>query len=466
MPKPTPTSPPVPLVDDPDPDAPRRLGVGAETPVPIAFVRQIEGLMWRLDGLRPAQGSDSAEVFEALESTVEVLRVAVEQFRLSEESPPESRAEGEARAEGRLFQDLVEEVDAILWRADAATGRYTFVSRRAEELLGYPAGSWLEGPGSWLARVHPEDRDWAGAHRRKQLREGVAFEAEYRVVAADGRTLWFRESIRVVRHEPGGPAVLCGLMVNISRRKKVERQLHTAKGELTMQLRDMTYLHELGGRLAQARGWRETLDEVLSAVTSLQGAEMAVVLIRVPGGDRMTFAAGLGLDEDFARLLGRGPLDPGALGRTLAARELVAVEDSEAAGVDFLVRHAALVGGFRALFGVPLFTRDGEYLGAIATFFLAPYRASGGQARLVEMYAEQAAEAIEAARLLGHLEEAGRRKGRAVEETAAEMKAPLDAILAAARSTAPEPGPARDLLERQARQLRDLLGGLAGATNQ
>ena len=68
-------------------------------------------------------------------------------------------------------------------------------------------------------------------------------------------------------------------MVNISKRKKVERQLFTAKGELAMKLRDMTYLHELGGRLATARGRGETFGEILSAVTSLQGTDMAMVLI-------------------------------------------------------------------------------------------------------------------------------------------------------------------------------------------
>ena len=139
-------------------------------------------------------------------------------------------------------------------------------------------------------------------------------------------------------------------MVNITRRKKVERQLYTAKGELASQLRDMTYLHELGGRLATARGWRATLDEVLSAVASLQGADMAMVLIREPGGDGLALAAGLGLPEEFARLLGRSRSTRGPLGRRWPRAEPSAIEDVEAEPeVDSSVRHAARVGGFRAL---------------------------------------------------------------------------------------------------------------------
>jgi PAS domain S-box-containing protein len=362
-------------------------------------------------------------------------------------------ADAEARLEGRLFQDLVEEVDAILWRADAETGRYTFVSRRAEELLGYPASSWIDNPDFWAERLHPEDREWAIAHRRKQLREGLDHEAEYRLVAADGHALWFRESVRVLRPGPDRPAMLCGLMVNISKRKKVERQLYSAKGELALRLRDMTYLHELGGRLATARGWRATLDEVLSAVTSLQGTDQAMVLIREPEGGTLAVAASVGLPEEFLALIARSPIGPGGPLPRLASAEPVTIEDTEAEAEPGLLE-AAKVGGLRALAGVPLFTREGVHLGAIVTGFRAPYRASEGQARLVEMYAEHAAEAIEAARLLDRLEQANRGKSRAL----AEMRTPLVAIL---NTDKLDPDTARELIERQARALLKLLDGLA-----
>ena len=47
-------------------------------------------------------------------------------------------AKADEADEAGFFREIVEEVDAIFWRADAETGRYEFVSRRAEELLGYP----------------------------------------------------------------------------------------------------------------------------------------------------------------------------------------------------------------------------------------------------------------------------------------------------------------------------------------
>ena len=41
------------------------------------------------------------------------------------------------------YQDLVNSVDGIVWEADAATLRFSFVSSQAERILGYPVDRWL-----------------------------------------------------------------------------------------------------------------------------------------------------------------------------------------------------------------------------------------------------------------------------------------------------------------------------------
>src|SRR2546422_222213 len=49
------------------------------------------------------------------------------------------------QAESR-FRELVEGLDAIVWEADATTWQFNFVSRRAEDILGYPVEQWTEEP--------------------------------------------------------------------------------------------------------------------------------------------------------------------------------------------------------------------------------------------------------------------------------------------------------------------------------
>ena len=63
---------------------------------------------------------------------------------------------------GRRFRDLIQQVDAIIWEADATTWQYTFVSQRAEEILGYSVEQWLTEPEFAVKLIHPEVSTLAG----------------------------------------------------------------------------------------------------------------------------------------------------------------------------------------------------------------------------------------------------------------------------------------------------------------
>jgi len=39
--------------------------------------------------------------------------------------------------------DLVQELNAIVWEMDLVTWKFTFVSDRAQDILGYPIKQWL-----------------------------------------------------------------------------------------------------------------------------------------------------------------------------------------------------------------------------------------------------------------------------------------------------------------------------------
>src|SRR5262245_7310277 len=80
-------------------------------------------------------------------------------------APPVARGRGagrkgaEAEKAERRYRDLVEGLDgSIVWEANANTHALTFVSARAEELLGFPTHRWLDEPRFFLTRVHSADR--------------------------------------------------------------------------------------------------------------------------------------------------------------------------------------------------------------------------------------------------------------------------------------------------------------------
>lgn len=125
------------------------------------------------------------------------------------------------RSEQR-FYDLVQGLDAIVWEADAETQQFTFVSQRAEAILGYSVEHWLHKRDFRRHLIHPDDLQ-AGLW---QLEDGVDdYEMEYRAISATGHVLWLRDKMMVVRDENGRVTQLRGVMVDISSHKETEKRL-------------------------------------------------------------------------------------------------------------------------------------------------------------------------------------------------------------------------------------------------
>ena len=122
------------------------------------------------------------------------------------------------------FRSMVDGLGAVIWEADPKTFQVSFVSRRAEALLGYPVQRWLE-PGFWAGTIHPADRDYAVRYAQVATAEGGDHELEYRMVAADGREVWVQDMFHVEVDEHGTARRLTGVMLDVTRRKRVEQAL-------------------------------------------------------------------------------------------------------------------------------------------------------------------------------------------------------------------------------------------------
>jgi PAS domain-containing protein len=123
--------------------------------------------------------------------------------------PPPALLQTEPRTDG--FGALVDRLAAVVWEADAATLRLSFVSSHAEELFGYPLRRWLEEPDFWEATIHESDRSKLREHLRS-LAPGDHV-LVYRVVRADGTVLRIRDLVHVVGDWHGRPRGLYGVMV-------------------------------------------------------------------------------------------------------------------------------------------------------------------------------------------------------------------------------------------------------------
>src|SRR5919108_3762444 len=99
------------------------------------------------------------------------------------QAPGEASLSDELSTGPDSHRELTDLVPAILWRADAQTFRFTFVSSYAETLLGYPLHRWTDGPAFWRDHIYSEDREWVVARRRRAIEEGGDYDLEYRMVS-------------------------------------------------------------------------------------------------------------------------------------------------------------------------------------------------------------------------------------------------------------------------------------------
>ena len=291
--------------------------------------------------------------------------------------------------------EWVDGLDLIFWEA-APDGTIRYVNRRVLGLLGYPADRWVGRSDLWRDIVHGDDREWVEMHHRRCIGQGRDGELEFRLVAADGRVVWFRETIRVVAPRGGAVHAIRGTMWEIGRRKKIERQLNVARRELTEELAEINHLNGLGRRLWATTGPAALLGEIVASAAGINGADVGLIRLLDPARGDLAICAGVGLPDGFGDRFGRRKAGQSACDRALERRSSVVVEDvlsdPDCTDED---RELARVGGFRGFQTSPLFTQAGEPLGTIWTAFFAPHRPPTRQVRMVEQFARIASDFVE-----------------------------------------------------------------------
>jgi PAS domain S-box-containing protein len=137
----------------------------------------------------------------------------------------------EANNRRKEYETLVNNVEGIVWEADRASLRFSFVSQQAERILGYPVKSWTDEPDFWQKHIHPDDRDMAVNVCRHLTPEQTHPDFEYRMIAADGRTVWLRDIVSV-RIRKNRPPQIQGIMMDVTRHKSAEERVREVQSKL------------------------------------------------------------------------------------------------------------------------------------------------------------------------------------------------------------------------------------------
>ncbi|MGV3525824.1 MAG: PAS domain S-box protein [Candidatus Sericytochromatia bacterium] len=164
------------------------------------------------------------------------------------------QTERQLRQQRERLHNLLNSIEGIVWEAEHDPPKFTYVSRQAERLLGYPLAEWLGSKDFWFGHIHPHDRERVMSHCRSATASGHDHVLEYRMLAADGREVWLRDLVTVVS-EPGQVPQLRGVMVDITEARQMAQQLQASEARYRALYENMSEALVLGdseGRVLDA----------------------------------------------------------------------------------------------------------------------------------------------------------------------------------------------------------------------
>jgi len=209
-----------------------------------------------------------------------------------------SLALGSARRVSELerFHELAETLDAIFWEADPQTLAFTFLSRRAAQVLGGQADEGAPLPERWGDHIVEEDRsNMTTALRAAVETPGDELGLEYRTPGPDGEDLWVRDIV-LVAADARGRQVVRGLIVDVTERVRAEQALRRSEQKYS----------EAFHREREATQRLRALDEMKNTFLEAVSHDLRTPLTSILGSAVTLEQAGLELPrEDAVDLLQR-----------------------------------------------------------------------------------------------------------------------------------------------------------------
>jgi PAS domain S-box-containing protein len=139
------------------------------------------------------------------------------------------------------YKALIEHIPAVVFVAPLDSGMGSaYVSPQIETILGFTQQEWLEDPLRWYESVHSEDKHRWSVEAASLFVSGQPLSSTYRVIARDGRVVWFQCDARMVHSGAGGPSFIHGIGFDVTELKETEASLNRARDELEKRIEERT----------------------------------------------------------------------------------------------------------------------------------------------------------------------------------------------------------------------------------
>src|SRR5262249_39640885 len=274
------------------------------------------------------------------------------------------------------------------------------------------------------------------------IENGESFFIEKRYRRKDGSEVWVNIHASPIRNAQGAKEEAVAVVVDVTDRKRAERELAAAKDPLAADLDAMTRLQKIGAIFVQKGDLPEALDAIVETAVAISGADKGNIQLFDITTGKLTIAAHRGFERQFLEFWNTVQEGEGACGMSLESRKRVIVEDVSLSPI-FAGSPALDVmsqAGAGAVQSTPVLSRSGKLLGVFSTHYETPSHPDEQALRLLDLLAFLTADIVERAQAETALrsayeqaEAATRAKDEFLTVVSHELRNPLNSILGYAR---------------------------------
>lgn len=292
-----------------------------------------------------------------------------------------------AESEARLRQ-VTENIQGVLTLQDARTREMLYISPAYEAVFGRTVESLYAAPVSFLDAVRPDDREMLIAALDNQGEDHL--DMQYRIVHPSGEERWIRMRTFPIRDEKDRVYRLAGIIEDITDLKRLTLAEHE-------QRMFAEALRHAANALTSTLDMKEVLDRILSSIERVVPHNAADIMLIDDGVARVVGSRGYGEQNLEQILLTESQVveEAAHLAYMYHRRQPLIIPDVHSDITQFKPSPAWF---WHAYAGVPICLKD-EVLGFINLGSNTPYFFTPVHADRLEAFAEQAAIAIQNARL-------------------------------------------------------------------
>jgi PAS domain S-box-containing protein len=268
------------------------------------------------------------------------------------------------------YRSLLDRLPAVVFMASFEGGiGDAYVSPQIEATLGFSQSEWLEDPIRWYQHIHPDDKARWSTEAAEMFMFGTPLKSIYRVIARDGRVVWFQCEASMLRSEDGRPCAIQGVGFDITKLKESERTLSEKNKQLEL-------LRDVATSANQANSIAEAMQSAVERICQFTGWPLGHAYIASASQKRLASAPiWSGVQEprfdDFRAVSEAGEFSMAMDLITNVVANPRAVWVKDMTHLDFARQSAAQQAGIKSAFAFPVL--NGSEVIAVLEFFAVDY---------------------------------------------------------------------------------------------